>query len=138
MYLDLAKGTLFRTLLGTFSEGVFAVHSEFSAVNKTDIMIKFNFNIKFIPKLKQCNSLFFYSAKSTLFITMANDEPWCCSGEGMENLWQTIAYTQQLPVFTVHQMERSNCCWIKILILIIFFHHWFLMSNKMFPKFQIF
>ena len=33
LYLDLAKGTLFRTLLGTFSEGVFAVHSEFSAVS---------------------------------------------------------------------------------------------------------
>ena len=53
MYLDLAKGTLFRTLLGTFSEGVFAVHSEFSAVNKTDIMIKFNFNIKPYSNLSQ-------------------------------------------------------------------------------------
>ena len=32
LYLDLEKGTLFRTLLGTFSEGVFAVHAEFTAV----------------------------------------------------------------------------------------------------------
>ena len=32
LYLDLTKGTLFRTLLGTFSEGVFAVHAEFTAV----------------------------------------------------------------------------------------------------------
>ena len=32
LYLDLEKGTLFRTLLGTFSEGVFAVHAEFPAV----------------------------------------------------------------------------------------------------------
>ena len=37
LYLDLTKGTLFRTLLGTFSEGVFAVHSEFSAVKITFI-----------------------------------------------------------------------------------------------------